>query len=87
MIANVAWRRSDRDQQVHAFRPEQVAGVNRIYLKAICSHIASPALLEPVVHVAGHWSALLDASTCLPCLVIVSDQLAEAGRQPGAPAP
>ncbi len=83
-MVNIVWRRSGRDQQVHAFRPEQVAE-NRIYLVAICSHIAPPAVLEPVVHVAGHRSALLDVRTCLPCLVIVSNQLAEARH--GAPSP
>ena len=79
-MVNISWRRSARDQQVHAF-PEAQAAEPR-YLEALCSHSAPPAVLEPAVHVAGHWSALLDASTCLPCLVVVSDLLAYAGRQP-----
>ncbi len=81
MTENTVWRRSRRDRQVHAFPPQQVAETNRIYLKAICSHVTSPAVLEPVVHVAGHWSALLDVDSCMACLVTVTDQLAEADRQ------
>ena len=80
---NISWRRSARDQRVHAF-PLEVAEP-RSYLQAICSHTVPPALLEPAGH-RGHWSALLDVTTCLPCLVVVGDQLADAGRY-GAGAP
>ncbi len=68
---------------MHALPLAQVAEANRAYLEAICSHTAPPSLLEPVAHVAGHWSALLDASTCMACLLIVGDQLADAGGDPG----
>ena len=86
MIANIAWRRSVRDQRVHAFGVE-VVEAGRRHLLAVCSHSAPPAALEPAGH-RGHWQALLDVSTCLSCLVIVSDLLAaDTGRQPGTPPP
>ena len=84
---NIVWRRSSYDQQVHAFRPEQVAEAGRGYLEAICSHSLPPAVLEPVAHVAGPWSALLEPSACLPCLATISDLLVEAGRQTGTAPP
>ena len=77
---NISWRRSARDQQVHAFALGQAAEP-RSFLVAVCSHTARPAAVEPAGH-RGHWQALLDPSTCLGCLVVVSDQLTEAD-QPG----
>ena len=77
-MVNISWRRSAKDQRVHAFRVEQVAEP-RSFLMALCSHSARPAALEPAGH-RGHWSALLDVSACLACLAIVGDQLADAGR-------
>lgn len=43
MIANVAWLRSGRDNQVHAFVLTQVAEPGRAYLEALCKHSAPPA--------------------------------------------
>ena len=83
-MVNVSWRRSTYDDQVHAFPVAQVAEP-RSFLVAICSHSARPAALEPAGY-RGHWSALLDASTCLGCLAIVGDQLADAGRLAGGTA-
>ena len=80
MLVNVVWRRSAKDDQVHAF-PAVQAAEPRSFLVAICSHSARPAALEPAEH-RGHWGALLDLRACLACLAIVSDQLADAG-QPG----
>ena len=74
-IANVAWRRSDRDRQVHAFVLTQIAEANRTYLEALCRHSAPPDAVEPAVHRPGE-------NTCLHCLVILGDP----GR-PGAPLP
>ena len=73
---SVSWRRSGYDDQMHAFPAEQVPERGRRYV-ALCSHSVPPASLEPAGH-RGHWSALLDPSACLPCLVAVSDQLADA---------
>lgn len=39
-IANVAWRRSGRDKQVHAFVLSQIAEANRTFLEALCRHSA-----------------------------------------------
>ena len=83
-MVNISWRRSAKDQRVHAF-PAVQAAEPRSFLVAICSHSVRPAALEPAGH-RGHWSALLDVSACLACLAIVGDQLAEAG-QPGARLP
>lgn len=81
-MVNVSWRGSGHDGQVHAFPLGQAAEPGRRRLEAVCSHSARPAALEPAGH-RGHWSALLDASTCLPCLAIVGDQLADANRLAG----
>ncbi len=83
-MVNISWRRSAKDDQVHAFPVAQVAEP-RSFLKAICSHSVRPAALELAGH-RGHWSALLDVNACLACLAIISDQLADAGR-PGTPPP
>lgn len=75
---SVSWRRSGDDDQVHAFPLGQIAEPARRHLEALCSHSPPPAALEPAGH-RGHWSALLDPRACLPCLVVVSDQLTDAG--------
>ena len=80
---NVVWRRSGHDDQVHAFPLAQAAEPGRGYLEVLCTHSAPPTVLKPAVHLAGHWSALLDVSTCMACLLIVGDQLADAGGDPG----
>ncbi len=84
MLVNVVWRRSVKDDQVHAFDLAQIAEP-RSFLVAICSHSARPTALAPAGHRA-HGSALLDVSACLACLSIVGDQLADAGR-PGTRLP
>ena len=79
MVVNIAWRRSAKDHQVHAF-PLEVAEPGWMRLEALCSHSARAAAVEPPGH-RGHWQALLDPDTCLTCLVVISDLLfAEAGR-------
>ncbi len=79
VMVNISWRRSSKDDRVHAFPLGQITEPGRRYLEALCSHCARPGMLEPAGH-RGHWSALLDVSTCLGCLVLVSDRLADAGR-------
>ena len=93
MRVNITWRRSSHDGQGHAFPLAQVAEPGRSYpgsdllTQRTPEACWSPAGHRPGQnHVDGHWAALLDASSCLACLVLVSDQLAEAGRH-GTPPP
>ncbi len=84
-MVNISWRRSAKDDRVHAFPLVQIAEP-RSYLVALCRHSVRPVAVEPAGH-RGNWSALLDVSTCLGCLVLVSDRLADAGRPgPGSAA-
>ena len=83
-MVNISWRRSAKDDQVHAFPAVQAAEA-RSYLRALCTHTVRPVAVEPVGH-RGHWPALLDVSACLACLAIVCDQLADAHR-PGTRLP
>ena len=76
MIANVVWRRSSRDKQVHAFLVPQLAEPDRSFLEALCRHTAPPAALEPAVHRPGQ-------DTCMHCLLSVGGRLADAGGDPG----
>ena len=48
-MVNISWRRSAKDDQVHAFPVVQVAEP-RSFLVAICSHSVRPAALEPAGH-------------------------------------
>ena len=76
IIANVVWRHSSRDRQVHAFVVAQVAEPGRRYLEALCRHSAPPAALQPAVHRPG-------GSTCMHCLLSVGGRVADAGGDPG----
>lgn len=75
-MVNVVWRRSSYDQQVHAFPLAQVAEAGRRYLEAVCSHSAPPVALEPTLDPPG-------MGTCMSCLLILGDRLADAGGDPG----
>ncbi len=76
MIANIVWRRSGYDEQVHAFPLAQIAEPGRGYLEAVCSHSAPPTALQPTAERPGQ-------STCSHCLLIVGGRLADAGGDPG----
>ena len=76
MIANVVWRRSSRDGQVHAVLLPKVAEPGRSYLEAVCRHSAPPSALEPAVHRPGQ-------DTCMHCLLSVGGRVADAGGDPG----
>ncbi len=76
MIANVAWKRSSRDRQVHAFIVPRVTEPGRSFLEALCRATAPVEALEPAVHRPG-------GDTCLHCLLIVGGRVADADGDPG----
>jgi len=58
------WRRSDADQRVHAFRADDAVGT---FWEAACE-LSVPASKIKRTH---------EGTRCLPCLLIVGDQLAD----------
>ena len=58
------WRRSDADQRVHAFRADDAVGTFR---EAACE------LSVPVTKI----KRTHEGARCLPCLLIIGDELAQ----------